>query len=821
MNAGPVPSEGRGLTEAEAAERLRQFGPNALPEPPPVSPGRTLLRTMREPMFALLAAAALLYLALGDLGEGLFMVAGATVSIGLVVIQEQRSERALAALRKLAEPMAHAIRDGSPRRIAASAVVPGDVILIGEGDRVPADAAMLEGDPILADESILTGESVPVSKTSVSAGAAVIWDEGGEATPCLYRGTLIVRGRASALVCRTGPATAVGRIGASLATVRHEATPLQRNLATLVAKLGVMAILFCVAVFVFYAVVDHDWIAGALFGLTLAISLLPEEFPMVLAVFMALGAWRLARQNMLVRRAAVIETLGATTLLCVDKTGTLTENRMRLASVWRDGRTIPIDDGQAAPLLKAARFAAADRAADPMDQAICATAEAVVGLPLRSYPLRPDWPAFAQVWRNPARPGILYAVKGAPETIFDLCALDIRSRTAASAALAALASDGMRVLGVATAEFPSDPGCEPRDLRFTFEGLIAFEDPLRAEVPAAVAAARRAGVEVVMITGDYPATAAAIARTAGIDASHVVTGAELAAVDLSRIKARVFARIRPEQKLALVQAFKAQGAVVAMTGDGVNDAPALASAHVGIAMGQRGTDVAREAADIVLLDDRFQSIVSGIAQGRRIFSNLQAALGFITAVHVPVAGLALIPIATGLPPLLLPMHVILLELLIDPVSSLAFEARSVGERLMAHPPRDVRAALFGPAAILKAVLGGAILLVTVAALYVGSLAFGLAAADARGLAFLALVVGNLSLALSSAREPGVPLRATIGGSFAIIMPIVALVLAGVFLIPPIAAILAIGMPGPLHLLIAIGAGTIGGSASGAARALMA
>lgn len=821
MNGRPALPEQRGLTEVEAAERLRQFGPNALPEPPPVSPVRILLRTVREPMFALLAAAALLYLALGDLGEGLFMVAGATVSIGLVVIQEQRSERALAALRKLAEPMAHVMRDGSPRRIATSALVPGDMIMIGEGDRVPADAAMLEGDPVLADESILTGESAPVSKVPVSERTAVVWDAGGEGTPCLYRGTLVVRGRASAMVCRTGPATAVGRIGASLATVRDEATPLQRNLATLVAKLGIMAILFCVAVFLFYATVDRDWIAGALLGLTLAISLLPEEFPMVLAVFMALGAWRLARQQILVRRAAVIETMGATTLLCVDKTGTLTENRMGLALVWHDGRTMQADDRAAAPLLKAARLAASDRAADPMDQAICAIADAVAGLPLRSYPLRPDWPAFAQVWGNPAAPGILYAVKGAPETIFDLCALEIRRRTAAAAALAALASEGMRVLGVATVELSSDPGCHPSDLRFTFEGLIAFEDPLRAGVPAAVAAARRAGVEIVMITGDYPTTAAAIARAAGIDASQVLTGAELATADLAKIKARVFARITPEQKLALIEAFKAQGAVVAMTGDGVNDAPALACAHVGIAMGQRCTDVAREAADIVLLDDRFQSIVSGIAQGRRIFSNLQAALGYITAVHVPVAGLALIPIATGLPPLLLPMHVILLELLIDPISSLAFEARPGGERLMVRPPRDVRAALFGPAAILKAAVGGTILLATVAAIYLGSLALGLAIADARGLAFLALVVGNLALAVSNASEPGMPLRASIGGSFAIIMPIVALVLAGVFLIPPIAAILAIGMPGPLHLLIAIGAGAIGGSASGAARAIRA
>lgn len=821
MNRRPAPPEERGLTEAEAAERLRRFGPNALPEPPPVSPGRILLRTMREPMFALLAAAALLYLALGDLGEGLFMVAGATVSIGLVVIQEQRSERALAALRKLAEPTAHVLRDGNTHRVAASALVSGDVILVGEGDRVPADAAMLEGDPLLADESILTGESAPVSKAPVSEGAAVAWDEGGEGSPCLYRGTLVVRGRASALVCRTGTATAVGRIGASLATVRHEATPLQRNLAALVAKLGIMAILFCVAVFFFYAAVDRDWVTGALFGLTLAISLLPEEFPMVLAVFMALGAWRLARRNMLVRHAAVIETLGATTLLCVDKTGTLTENRMRLTSIWRDGRMIPVGDSEATPVLKAARLAASDRAADPMDQAICGVTDALAGLPLRSYPLRPDWPAFAQVWRDDVTDRVQYAVKGAPETIFDLCALEIWSRRAASVALAALASDGMRVLGVATGEFESDPGNDPRDLRFTFEGLIAFEDPLRAEVPAAVAAARRAGVEVVMITGDYPATAAAIARAAGIDASQVVTGAELATVDLSKIKARIFARIRPEQKLALVEAFKAQGAVVAMTGDGVNDAPALASAHVGIAMGQRGTDVAREAADIVLLDDRFQSIVSGIAQGRRIFSNLETALGFITAVHVPVAGLALIPIATGLPPLLLPMHVILLELLIDPVASLAFEGRPGGERLMSEPPRDVRATLFGPAAILKAAFGGAFLLASVAALYMGSLGLGLAATDARGLAFLALVVGNLSLAFSNAHEPGVTLGRSIGPSFGAIVPAVALVLAGVFLIPPLASILAVGMPGLLYLLVAIGAGALGGSVRSIATTLRA
>jgi Ca2+-transporting ATPase len=825
MKATPAATEDLGLTEAEAADRLRQVGPNALAEPPAAGAGRILLRTLREPMFALLMLAALLYLLLGDLGEGLFMVAGAAVSVGLVVMQERRSERALLALRRLAQPIAQVMREGSMRRIPAAELVPGDLILVGEGDRVPADAVMLEGDPILADESILTGESAPVAKLPAAKGAKVEWDKGGEGSPCLYRGTLIVRGRGSALVGRTGAATAVGRIGASLAALRHAPTPLQRNLGALVARLGMLAVLFCVAIMLLYGFVKHDWIDGALFGLTLAISLLPEEFPMVLAVFMALGAWRLARQNVLVRHAAVIETLGATTLLCVDKTGTLTENQMRVAAVWREGILTSLENGHGSDatiaIIEAARRAASDRAADPMDQAICAISDTETRRPIRSYPLRPDWPAFSQVWSDPARGGVLYAVKGAPEAVFDLCPLDERHRDEASEALGQLAREGMRVLGVASAAFPADPDSDPRDLRFTFEGLIAFRDPIRTDVPAAVAAARQAGVDVVMITGDYPATAAAIARQAGIDADQVVTGSDLAALDLSRTTARVFARIRPEQKLALVEAFKAQGAIVAMTGDGVNDAPALASAHVGIAMGRRGTDVAREAADIVLLDDSFQSIIGGIASGRRIFSNLTAALGFITAVHVPVAGLALIPIASGLPPLLLPMHVILIELLIDPVSSLAFEGRPGGQQLMARPPRDVRRVVFGPAAILRAALGGAILLATVAVLYVGALAAGLATTDARGLAFLALVFGNLSLALSNAHEPGMPLRQSFGTSFVVIVSLVVLVLVGAFSIAPLASILAISMPGAVHLLLAVTAGMLAGSMRGIVAALRA
>ncbi|WP_037283539.1 HAD-IC family P-type ATPase [Rubellimicrobium mesophilum] len=816
-----------GLTSDEAARRLSVHGPNALPEPRRRGVLGLVLSTLREPMFLLLVGAAALYLVLGDLGEGLFLVFGAAVSVSLVVLQEARSERALAALRQMAEPLARVLRDGTERRVPSRDLVPGDVVLVGEGERLPADGVLLAGDALTVDESVLTGESVPVSKRLIAPEEPESDPEpGGEALPWLYSGTLVTRGQGVARVLRTGAATRLGRIGLSLAAIAPEPTRLQRATARLIGWLGLLAFAFCGLVVVTYGVLRGDWIEGTLAGITLAIALLPEEFPMVLAIFLALGAWRLARERVLARRSAAIETLGAATRLCVDKTGTLTENRMRLAALWREevgevalpGSVPASVEG----LLRAAALASAPRPVDPMDRAVREVAGETEGLPLATHPLRPDRLAFVQAWAE--GDGALVAAKGAPEAIMALCDSDPTRATTLGEEVARLAARGLRVLAVASARVPlADAAQDPSGLPFDFKGLLAFEDPLRADVPEAVALARHAGIEVAMITGDYPATALAIARAAGIDASAgVLTGPEIARLDAQELRdrvrgVRVYARVMPEQKLALVEAMKAAGEVVAMTGDGVNDAPALEAAHIGIAMGQRGTDVAREAADLVLLDDRFASIVSGVRLGRRVFANLRKALTYVVAIHVPIAGIALVPVLLGLPPVFFPMHVVLLELVIDPVCSVVFEAEPSERGAMDRSPRPVREPLFGPRQLLVGFVQGAVILIVVMSIYVLALSAGMPETQARGLAFAALVAANLALAFAASAEPGTrffdPHRVVFFGIAGAATAIVALIL----LLPSVAGIFEVTRPPTSALAAALAAGVISGGWWGVVR----
>ena len=804
----------RGLDEAEAARRLIEAGPNALPPARRRGILRIVGETLREPMFLLLIGAALLYLVLGDLGEGLFLVAGALASIGLVVAQESRSERALQALQALGQPLARVSREGRERTIPARDLVPGDLLLIGEGDRVPADAWLVGGDVLTVEESALTGESAPVSKPPDAAGPPSGDDPvpGGATTAWLFSGTLVVRGQGVARVARTGARSALGQIGASLAGIVQTPTPLQQTAGRLVGLLGGFALGFCLLVVVTYGLVRGDWIAGILAGITLAIALIPEEFPMVLAVFIALGGWRLARHQVLARRGAVIETLGGATVLCVDKTGTLTENRMRVARLWAAGvDTVvsgPVPTGDPAEgLIRLAALASAVRPVDPMDRAVRALAEDVGGGPAgsaggepdRVWPLRPDRMAVIQLWSGADGAG-LAAAKGAPEAIFALCRLEAGAITRLQAVVEHYAADGLRVLAVASAPVavPASAPDEPDGLDFTLAGLVGFVDPLRPEVPAALAEARAAGIAVVMITGDHPATALATARAAGLDTTAgALLGPEVAALSSGALAARlrtvrVCARIQPAQKLRIVEALRADGQVVAMTGDGVNDAPALEAAHIGIAMGLKGTDVAREAADLVLLDDSFASIVGGIRLGRRIFANLRRALTYITAIHVPIAGLALAPILFGLPPLLFPMHVVLMELAIDPLCALVFEAEPSDAAAMRQSPRRRDEPLFGPVQIGRAALQGLGVLAGVFGLYVWALV-GWPEAMARGAAFVALVIGNLGLALADSAGSG-RLFAPYRRAYWLIATAIVAVLVGVFSVPPFAAVFGVARP---------------------------
>jgi P-type Ca2+ transporter type 2C len=816
----PAPVHDQGLSDTEAAARLARFGPNLLRERKPRGFLAISRTTLREPMFLLLLAAAALYLALGDLGEGLFLTAGATLSLGLVIFQELRSERALAALNALAEPLARVIRDGRQRTVPAAQIVPGDLVVVGEGGRLPADGVLIGGDALSVDESTLTGESVPTGKRPLSGSEAEETDPlpGDPLGPYVFAATLIVRGQGVMRVTRTGGGTRVGRIGSALSLIVEEPSLLQRDIRRLISRLGVLALAFCLLVAAVYGWARGDWFQGALTGLTLAISLIPEEFPMVLAVFMALGAWRMAKHNVLIRRSAVIETLGATTLLCVDKTGTITENRMALTCAWREGELYDLSAGEplgdAAPVIALAQLASAVRPHDPMDAAIHLVAGSPLSsAPLRSYPLRPEFLAFVQVWPEEDG-GAHYAAKGAPETVLRLCGQDAGEAREAEAAVQRLAARGLRVLAVASARFAADPGMDPAGLRYEFQGLLGFADPVRADVPAALEEARRAGVSVALITGDYPATALAAANAAGIDTqAGVMTGEDVegaVGLDAQLKRVRVFARVMPEQKLRLVEAFRRSGEVVAMTGDGVNDAPALAAADVGIAMGQRGTDVAREASDLILLDDRFASIVAGIRLGRRVFTNLRRAMTYITAIHVPVAGLALLPILLGLPPMLLPMHLVLLELLIDPLCSLVFEGEPSEEDAMRRPPRPADEPLFGFREMLVAGLQGAVLLATVLALYAWLIDRGMPDAEARAAAFLTLVVGHLSLALTDAGSGGRPLLDRGRVAFWSIGAAAGVVLALALTIPPLARILDFTLPDVPHLLLAAALGVAAG-----------
>ena len=798
-----------GLTSTEAARRLAEFGPNISPQPPPASVSAVILRTLKEPMFFLLMTAAVLYLALGDLGEGLFMVFGAGMSIALVVIQEVRSARALEALNRLAEPMAVCVRDGERRRISSRELVPGDTILVGEGERLPADATLVSGDALVIDESILTGESAPVTKTLATSGETRDFPApGGDFTPFLYAGAMIVRGAGVAEVARTGARTAVGALGAALAVIDPEPSPLQQRTGALVARLGVFALFFCIVVVIAYGLGHGDWFEGAFAGITLAIGLLPEEFPMVLAIFLALGAFRLARRNVLVRRASVTETLGATSILCVDKTGTLTLNKMRVAALSTGARIDPVPAAPTADqhrLIVAALRASSPNPVDPMDGAVHALAENLgvrtSGVVSESFPITPERLAFIQSWR--LDDGAVKAAKGAPEAIFRLATVSTDEDALYARIVEEMAQEGLRVLAVAETALAPAPMLNEQP--FHLLGLLAFEDPIRPDVPEAVAVARRAGVAVAMITGDYPATARAIARAAGIDVSAgVMTGDEIVATPASalpdRIRdTRVFARVAPTSKLALVEAFKQDGHIVAMTGDGVNDGPALAAAHIGIAMGQRGSDVAREAASIVLLDDRFASIVGGVELGRRISANLRKALTYITAIHIPIAGLALAPILLGLPPLLLPAHVVLMELIIDPTCSLAFESEPGEADAMLTPPPARDTPLFGARDLILGFFQGLTVFLAVMAVYLIETAFGFPEPEARGLAFATLIIGNLTLALSDALPKGVSPFAR--GNFlfwVIALAALTTLFAGLY-VPPLAKLLHFEGP-ELHKL---------------------
>jgi Ca2+-transporting ATPase len=745
-------------------------------------------------MLLLLLGCGTIYLFMGEPRDAFMLLSFVMVVIGITFYQERKTEKTLEALKNLSSPRALVIRDGKQIRIPGREVVTGDIVMIREGDRIPADARIISCENLSVDESLLTGESVPVLKD--------------DDLPFLYSSSLVVSGRGMAKILATGPHTEIGKIGKSLGSIKEEPTLLQKETGTLVRSMTIIGICLCSVIVLIYALVKGNFIQGLLAGLTLSMAMLPEEFPVVLVIFFTLGAWRISKRKVLTRRPAAIETLGAATVLCTDKTGTLTLNKMKLTSLYTEGSFYEISDFASTdlpekfhPLLEYGILASEKDPFDPVETELTKTGDLYLShtqhlhsswTQVKEYPLSREFLAFSHVWQMENKKEYIVSSKGAPEAILDLCHVPVKRRTEILKRVTEMSAKGLRVLGVAKAV--SRKNTLPKnqhDFTFEFVGFLGFIDPPRVTAAGAVREAYDAGMRVILMTGDYPGTAQFVARKIGIlHPETYITGDQLTAMGHLELRERikitnVFARIMPEQKLALVNALKANGEIVAMTGDGVNDAPALKSAHIGIAMGERGTDVAREAASLVLLNDDFSSIVAAVRLGRRIFDNLTGAMGYILAVHIPIAGMSLLPLVFNLPVVLLPAHIAFLELIIDPSCSVVFESEREDEHSMKRPPRNLHQPMFHPKKVFVIALQGASILLGTFALFVITTRTGRSEAEIRSIAFTSLVLANLLLIIVNLSWRKNMFQILTSANRALIIVIVAAIacLAGILYIP--------------------------------------
>ena len=759
-----------GLSQKEASEILQREGYNELPSSKPKSVFKIAFGVVQEPMFLLLVACGTLYLILGDLQEGLMLLSFVFVVMGIEFYQEKKTEKALDALKDLASPRALVVRDRETIRIPGREVVTGDIVILQEGDRVPADALILRNNNLLADESLLTGESVPVRKRESKEGD-INFMPGGDDLPVVYSGSMIVQGNGLVKVTATALNTEIGKIGKALESVKEEPTRLKREMRILVKRLAIIGILLCILVITLYTITRGDLIKGFLAGITLAMAMLPEEFPVVLTIFLALGAWRMSKKSVLTRKPAAIETLGSATVLCTDKTGTLTQNKMTVTRLFNGTDFSGIVSGDAFPepfheIIEYGILSSQVNPFDPTEKAIINIGDQFLQksehihadwVMEKEYPLSKDLLAMSRVFSNTGTKEQVIAVKGAPEAIFDLCHLNGERTSVYDKAVSEMASDGLRVLGVARASIISGelPSIQ-HDFDFEFVGLIGLSDPIRENVPEAVKECYNAGIRVIMITGDYPVTAINIGKEIGIQNPELfITGSELKDITedelCERIKAvNIFARVVPEQKLKIVNALKKNKEIVAMTGDGINDAPALKASNIGIAMGEKGTDVAREASSLVLMDDNFASIVGAVKMGRKIFDNLQKALAYIFAIHVPIAGLSLIPVLfVDLPLILWPVHIVFLELIIDPACTMIFEAEKEEKNVMLRPPKDINEQFFGARKIFFSCMQGIGILIISLFVYFIGLKMGYTEKSVRTFTFVTLIVSNIAVIISN------------------------------------------------------------------------
>ncbi len=755
-----------GLKTPEVTELRKQYGFNDLPIKKMNSLLKTLIDILLEPIFSLLIGAGLIYLIIGSTEDAITLLGFISISIVITLFQQRKSERALEALKDLSSPHVWVIRDGQSQKIPSRELVVGDVLILQEGERVVADAELIESHDLLIDESLLTGESEAVEKTQQKITTQ-------PKNHLIFSGCMIIRGSGLALVTAIGAKTEIGKIGKSLETIVIADSPLQKDIRQLIRKFATFGIALSIAVTLIYGFIHDDWLRGVLSGITLTMALLPEELTVILTVFMALGAWRISRLHVLTRHAPVIETLGSINVLCVDKTGTLTQNKMSLEALATKDAIVQLipeikELSQSfKELLSHAVLASEIKPFDPMEKAFH---ESLLKFHpehhevyqdqfiSHEYPLSHELPAMTHLWQDTSDPqNHVVAIKGSPEAVLKLCKLTNAEIDQIQIQISKMASQGLRILGVAKSKFKKTTDSwpqHPNEFEFEWLGLTGLKDPLRIEVPESIQVCRSAGIRVVMITGDHALTAQSIAQQAGIDDQKCISGPEIemmSDIDLQEsIKnCSIFVRIQPHQKLRIVQAFQNNQQIIAMTGDGINDAPALKAAHVGISMGQRGTDVAREASSLVLLNDDFSSIVHSIKQGRQIYDNLHKAVIYVLAVHIPIAGAVFIPLIFGAPPMLSPIHILFLEMIIDPASAIVFEMEEAEKNIMERPPRNINAKFFDLDRLSLAIFQGLILLIFVVGSYLFLLNNNASHELATTISFSTLIIGNLLLIMMS------------------------------------------------------------------------
>lgn len=764
----------RGLSDEEAELKLKKEGYNELPSSKKRNALLIGIEILKEPMFILLVLGALIYLVLGNFQEAMILSTFVLVVIGITFYQERKTERALEALKDLSSPRALVIRSGVQKRISGKEVVKDDLIVLSEGCRVPADAIIISSSNLLIDESLLTGESIPVRKVKWDNKASLD-KPGGDDLPFVFSGTLVLSGQGVAKVYATALETELGKIGKSLKTIENQKTPLEIESRRVIKKMAVFGLILC-ALVTFFSAIEENLLEGILRGIALAMAVLPEEIPVVLTVFLALGAWRMSKKNVLTRNIHSIQALGASTVLCVDKTGTLTQNRMTIKTLLAKEELFQVTDQlEIDPnnfpenfheLIEYGILASQSTPFDPMEKSIkdfgfsyLTGSEHIHNnwTLIREYPLSQNLLALSHVWESPEGDEYIIASKGSPEAIADLCHFDPPQTASLKKNIDLLAKSGLRVIAIAHSTFKKAtlPMIQ-HDFDFKFVGLIGFQDPIRPTVPSAIKQCYRAGIRIIMITGDYSATASHIAAEIGLkNSDKVLSGPEIRTLDEKSLKEKVkdinvFARVMPDQKYLLVKALQANDEIVVMTGDGVNDAPALKSAQVGIAMGERGTDVARESSSLVLLNDDFSSIVEAVKMGRRIYDNIKKAISYILSIHVPIAAAALLPLIFHWPILLFPVHIAFLQLIIDPACAIVFEAERPEDNIMRRPPKSINERLFEKKFVMWSLLKGSIILIIVMTVY-GIALFhrDVNVGEARALAFTTLIVANLCLIFAS------------------------------------------------------------------------